>query len=162
MNVASVSRNSGCREAAPVKRPSRPQPLPATESPQMGLSERILIQSPTEGIPMTKLAGIVQQLQKERDQAARVVERLDVALAELNGGLYGKRTGHQRHLSPAGRARIVAAQRARWAKVRGVAGQKQNVVSMPKKRTMSAAARKRIAAAQIGRWAKFRAAKKEA
>jgi hypothetical protein len=107
---------------------------------------------------MTNLARVVQQLQKERDQAARVVERLDVVLAALNGG----KTGHGRHLSAAGRARIVAAQRARWAKVRGNAGQKQNVVSMPKKRTMSAAARKRIAAAQRARWAKFRAAKKAA
>ena len=110
---------------------------------------------------MTNLAGIVQQLQKERDQAARVVERLDVALAALNGGSSG-RTGHRRHLSAAGRARIVAAQRARWAKVRGDAGQKQNVVSMPKKKMMSTAARKRIAAAQRARWAKFRAAKKAA
>ncbi|MFZ3263310.1 MAG: hypothetical protein WA172_04880 [Terriglobales bacterium] len=111
---------------------------------------------------MTNLAGIVQQLQKERDQAARVVERLDVALAALNGGSYGRRTGHRRHLSAAGRARIAAAPRARWAKVRGNAGQKPNVVSTPKKNRMSAAARKRIAAAQRARWAKFRAAKKAA
>ena len=111
---------------------------------------------------MTNLAGVVQQLQKERDQAARVIECLDVALDALNGGSYGKRTGHRRHLSAAGRARIAAAQRARWAKVRRNTGQKQNVLSMPKKRTMSAAARKRIAAAQRARWAKFRAAKKEA
>ena len=40
------------------------------------------------------LAGVVQQLQKERDQAARVVECLDVALAALNGGSSGKRMGH--------------------------------------------------------------------
>ena len=111
---------------------------------------------------MTNLSGVVKQLQNERDQAAKVVELLDVALAALNGGSSGKRTGHRRHLSAAGRARIVAAQRARWAKVRGDAGPKQNVVSMPKKRTMSAAARKRIAAAQRARWTKFRAAKKAA
>jgi hypothetical protein len=65
-------------------------------------------------------------------------------------------------LSAAGRERIAAAQRARWAKARGDAGQKQNVVSMPKKKMMSTAARKRIAAAQRARWAKFRAAKKAA
>ena len=45
------------------------------------------------------------------------------------------------------------------AKVRSNGGQKQNVVSMPKKKTMSAAARRKIAAAQKARWAKFRAAK---
>ena len=103
---------------------------------------------------MANLAGVVQQLRKERDQAARVVERLDAALAALSGSSYGKRTGHRRHLSAAAKERIAAAQRARWAKVRGNARQKQNVVSRPKKRTMSAAARKKIAAAQRARWAK--------
>jgi hypothetical protein len=107
---------------------------------------------------MANLSGVVQQLRKERDQAARVVERLDAA---LNGGSYGKRTGNRRHLSAAARARIAAAQRARWAKVRRNAGQKQNVVSMPKKKTMSAAARKKIAAAQRARWAKVKAAQKK-
>lgn len=111
---------------------------------------------------MTNLAGVVQQLREERDQAARVIECLDVALAVLNGGSYGKRAGHRRHLSVAGRRRIVAAQRARWAKLRGNTGQKQNVVSMPKRKTMSAAARRKIAAAQRARWAAFRAAKKKA
>ena len=105
------------------------------------------------------LAGVVQQLQKERDQAARIVERLDAALAALTG-VSGKRTGTRRKISSAGRARIAAAQRARWAKVRGTGKQKQNVVSMPKKKTMSAAARRKIAAAQRARWAKVKAAQK--
>lgn len=108
---------------------------------------------------MADLAGVVQQLQKERDQAARTVERLDAALAALNGNPYGRRTGIRRKISAAGRARIAAAQRARWAKVRGTG--KQNVVTMPKKKTMSAAARKKIAAAQRARWAKVRAAQKK-
>jgi hypothetical protein len=73
---------------------------------------------------MVNLAGVVQQLKKERDLAARVVERLDAALAALNGGSYGKRTRNRRHLSAAARERIAAAQRARWAKVRGNARQK--------------------------------------
>ena len=110
---------------------------------------------------MANLVGVVQLLRKERDQAARVVERLDAALAALNGGSYRKRTATRRTISAAGRARIAAAQRARWAKVRGNAGQKQNVVSMPKKRTMSAAARRKIAAAQRARWAKVKAAQKK-
>jgi len=110
---------------------------------------------------MANLAGVVQQLRKERDQAARVVERLDAALAALNGGSYGRKTGTRRRLSAAARERIAAAQRARWAKVRRNAGQKQNVVSMPKKRTMSADARKKIAAAQRARWARVKAAQKK-
>jgi hypothetical protein len=110
---------------------------------------------------MANLAGVVQQLRRERDQAARVVERLDAALAALNGGSYGKRAATRGRMSAAGRARIAAAQRARWAKVRRNAGQKQNVVSMPKKKTMSAAARKKIAAAQRARWAKVKAARRK-
>jgi len=110
---------------------------------------------------MANLAGVVQQLRKERDQAARTLERLDAALAALNGGSHGRRTGTRRKISAAGRARIAAAQRARWAKVRGTGRQKQNVVTMPKKRTMSTAARRKIAAAQRARWAKVKAAQKK-
>jgi hypothetical protein len=110
---------------------------------------------------MANLAGVVQQLRKERDQAARTVERLDAALAALNGDSYGRKAGTRRKISAAGRARIAAAQRARWAKVRGKGGQKQNVVSMPKKKTMSAAARRKIAAAQRARWAKVKAAQRK-
>ena len=111
---------------------------------------------------MANLAGVVQLLRKERDQAARTVEQLDAALAALNGGSYGKRRKTRRTISAAGRARIAAAQRARWAKVRRNGGQKHNnVVSMPKKKTMSAAARKKIAAAQRTRWAKVKAAQKK-
>ena len=106
-------------------------------------------------------AGAVQQLRKERDQAGRTVERLDAALAALNGDSYGRKTGTRRKISAAGRARIAAAQRARWAKVRRNGGQKQNVVTMPQKKTMSAAARKKIAAAQRARWAKVKAAQKK-
>jgi hypothetical protein len=109
---------------------------------------------------MANLAGVVQQLKKERDQAARAVECLDAALAALNGGSYRKPRGTRSRMSAAARARIAAAQRARWAKVRRNGGQKQNVVRMPKKRTMSAAARRKIAAAQKLRWAKVKDAQK--
>ncbi len=60
-------------------------------------------------------------------------------------------------ISAAGRARIAAAQRARWAKQKG---QSQPAAkSTSKKRTMSAAGRARIIAAQKARWAKVRAEK---
>jgi hypothetical protein len=110
---------------------------------------------------MANLAGVVQQLRKERDQASRTVEQLDAALAALNGGSFGKRTKTRSRMSAAGRARIAGAQRARWAKVRRNGGQKQNVVSMPKKKTMSATARKKIATAQRARWARVKAAQKK-
>ena len=109
---------------------------------------------------MANFAGVVQQLRKERDRAARTVEQLGAALAAL-AGVSGERTGTRRKISAAGRARITAAQRARWARVRTKSGQKHNTVSMPKKKTMSAAARKKIAAAQRARWAKVKAAQKK-
>lgn len=106
-------------------------------------------------------AGVVQQLRKERDQAARTVEQLNAALAALNGASYRRRSGTRRTISAAGRARIAAAQRVRWAKLRRNGRQKQNAVSVPKKKTMSAAARRKIAAAQRARWAKVKAAQKK-
>jgi len=109
---------------------------------------------------MANLAGVVQQLRKERDQAARTVEHLDAALAALSGdSRHMART--RSPLSPAARARIAAAQRARWAKVRERGRQKKNVVTVPKNKTMSAAARRKIAAAQRARWAKKKTAKKK-
>jgi hypothetical protein len=64
----------------------------------------------------------------------------------------------RRKMSAAGRARIVAAQRARWAKRKG----KQLSVKPVKKakRQMSAAARAKISAAAKKRWAKAKAAGK--
>jgi len=108
---------------------------------------------------MANLAGIVRQLRKERDQAARAVERLDAALAALN--VVGNGTRTRSRLSAAARKRIAAAQRARWAKVRRDGGQTRNVVTMPKKRTMSPAARRKIAAAQRARWAKVKGRQKK-
>lgn len=65
---------------------------------------------------MTQIAAVIQQLQKERERAAREVAQLDAALAALDraaGMLGGTRT-----LSAAARDRIAAAQRARWARVK--------------------------------------------
>ena len=61
-------------------------------------------------------------------------------------------------MSAAGRARVAAAQRARWAKLRG----KKAVSITARKRTISAAARQGIAAAQKARWAKWRRPQKSA
>jgi len=66
-------------------------------------------------------------------------------------------------MSAKGRARIAAAQKARWAKIKG----QQKVVPSakgpkPGKRTMSASARRKIAAAQRARWAKVKQQEKTA
>ena len=77
-------------------------------------------------------------------------------------------TKGRRTMSAAGRARVAAAQRARWAKTRAASAPAQfatkatgttKAAKAPrKKRTMSPEARARIAAAQRARWAKQKAA----
>jgi hypothetical protein len=73
----------------------------------------------------------------------------------------GRRKGG---MSAAGRARVAAAQRARWAKIK--ASRAGREVPTPAKapgrpkRKISAAGRARIAAAQKARWAKIKTEKK--
>jgi hypothetical protein len=105
---------------------------------------------------MNNLAGVVRLLRKEQDRLTKELRGIGAALAAF-GNTYGRRTG-TRKMSASARARIAAAQRARWARVREAA----KVVPIRAKRTLSAAARKRIAAAQRVRWAKVRAGKKTA
>jgi hypothetical protein len=109
---------------------------------------------------LANLSGIVKQLKNERNLVQQQLTRLNSALAAF-AGVYKGRTGTKarRKLSAQGRARIAAAQRARWAKVKG----QQKIVSIAKpKRAMSASARRKIAAAQRARWAKVRREKKAA
>jgi len=65
----------------------------------------------------------------------------------------------RRPLSPAARRRIAAAQRKRWAALKGGASAAAPAKTVSAKRTMSAAARKKIAAAQRKRWALVKASK---
>ena len=87
---------------------------------------------------------------------ATEIRGIGAALAAF-GKTYGKGTG-PRKLSASARARIAAAQKARWAKVR----EKAKVVPVRGKRMLSAAARRKIAAAQKARWARVKAGKKTA
>jgi hypothetical protein len=73
---------------------------------------------------MPNLLVVLKNLGRERRRAAQEVHRLDEAILAL-GKLVGRnhagisRTRTQksrRRMSPAGRKRIVAAQKARWAK----------------------------------------------
>jgi len=83
---------------------------------------------------MSDLAGIVRLLKKERDRLTKDLHGISAALAAF-GNTFGKGTG-TRTLSAEARARIAAAQRKRWAKVRETA----KAVPIGAKRTMSAAA----------------------
>jgi hypothetical protein len=105
---------------------------------------------------MSNLTGVVRLLKKEQDRLTKELRGVGAALAAF-GKTYAKGTS-TRTLSASARARIAAAQRARWAKVR----ENAKVVTIRRKRTISAAGRKKIAAAQKARWARVKAGKKPA
>ena len=122
---------------------------------------------------------------KQLRQAADLKEKIAALETELNTILSGSGSGipsplkapkvKKGGMSAAGRARIAAAQKARWAKVRGkgktvvekvikavIAAAKPAQITKPGKikRTMSAAAKAKISAAAKKRWKKAKAAGK--
>jgi hypothetical protein len=108
--------------------------------------------------------NIVAQLRQE-------LARIDQAISALEGlGQTAPRRGRppkaasdsqvggrgRRRMSAAARAKIAAAQRARWARQKGQAGTKQVSAAQKKaarRRPMSPAARKRLLAMMKARWA---------
>ncbi len=103
---------------------------------------------------MANFAEVLKELQQERDRLDKAIQAIGDLVGSSSTGV-GKAPRPKRTVSAAARRKMAAAQRARWAKTKGVAG------STPV-RTMSQAARKRIAAAQRARWAKVRAQQKKA
>jgi hypothetical protein len=110
-------------------------------------------------MPKTLMQSVISGLQKERKRLEDELHRVAAALTAF-GNVYlrgSQPTRKKRTISAAGRKRIAAAQRARWAKIKG-----QKVVSISSRKAMSPTARKRIVAAQKARWAKWRKAQKKA
>ena len=68
---------------------------------------------------MTNLSSLVKQLKQERDRVERQLTGLNAALTAF-AGVYGggKPSRKRRKMSAKSRAKIAAAQRRRWAKVR--------------------------------------------
>jgi hypothetical protein len=75
-------------------------------------------------MPKTLMQSVVSQLQKERERLENELHRVTAALTAFGSVyLHGTRPGpsagrSKRTMSAAGRKRIAAAQRKRWAKVR--------------------------------------------
>jgi hypothetical protein len=68
---------------------------------------------------MASLSSLVKQLKTERDRVERQLSGLNAALVAFAGAYSaGKPVRKRRKMSVAGRKRIAAAQRARWAKIR--------------------------------------------
>ena len=105
----------------------------------------------------------VTQLRRAADLKEKI-EALTKELVSLTGvpdSLPSLPKKTRNKMSAAGRAKIAAAQKARWAKFNAAKeGIKQAVKAHVKNRILSPAARAKIVAAQKARWAKFKAAKK--
>ena len=97
------------------------------------------------------------------------LSRLDRAISALEGGASAPRRGRppksatsstirhgRRRMSAEARARISAAQRARWAKQKGQATAKKAAKKAGGRRGMSAASRKRLSELMKKRWAERR------
>jgi hypothetical protein len=120
------------------------------------LAHHPLLQSGLGGNNIGEPVWDYKELGKERDRLHQQLSGLNAAL-EAFAGVYRGNNGikPRRKISAKGRASISAAQRARWAKAKGI-------VEVPRRRTMSASARRKIAAAQRARWAKVKRGKKAA
>jgi hypothetical protein len=106
------------------------------------------------------LNDVMRTLKQEQTRLSKEMNAIGAALSAFKAAYTnGKPT--RRKISAGGIARIAAAQRARWAKVKTKSG-KTNLAANPKKRTMSVSARRKIAAAQRARWAKVKGSKKSA
>jgi hypothetical protein len=67
---------------------------------------------------MANLSGLVKQLRKERDRVESELARLNAALNAFVGVYTAKPKRQRRKMSAKARAKIAAAQRARWARFR--------------------------------------------
>ena len=112
------------------------------------------------------MSSIINLSAQQLRRAAAIKEQIQSLENEL-GRIFGSSTKsvvvaapkQRRKMSAAGRARISAAAKARWAKVNG---KKFTVKQSPKaKGKMSAAARAKISAAAKARWARAKAAGKK-
>ena len=68
---------------------------------------------------MADVSSIVKQLKKERDRVAKQLSGLEAALTAFASAYSGTKPSRKRRkMSAKSRAKIAAAQRARWAKFR--------------------------------------------
>jgi len=118
------------------------------------------------------MMNLITLSSKQLNRAAAIKEKitaLEEQLASILGGSVSAgssskpaASGRKSNMSAAGRARIAAAQRARWAKVRGVKSASITVKPAAKKRVVSAAVKARLSAIAKKRWAKAKKSGKSA
>ena len=118
---------------------------------------------------MSSINLSVQQLRQAADLKEKISD-LENQLSKLLGSTTSvaataAKAPKKKGMSAAGRARVAAAQKARWAKIKSgkpvVKAAKPVAKPVKKKGGMSAAGRARIAAAAKARWAAAKAAGKK-
>ena len=112
---------------------------------------------------MPSIGDMIHLTPKQLREAANIKEKIVALEKDLNQLLgsvakpvVAKVSKKVRKMSAAGRARIIAAVKARWAKVKGKAKPAAKPVKKARKK-ISAAGRAKIAAAAKARWAKAKA-----
>ncbi len=110
------------------------------------------------------MTNLITLSSKQLNRAAALKERitaLEAQLASILGApVFAEASpeaaaaGRKSKMSAAGRARIAAAQRVRWAKVRGAKSAGTTAKPAAKKRVVSAAVKARLSAMAKKRWAK--------
>jgi hypothetical protein len=108
------------------------------------------------GAALRQAANIKDKIQALEKELLTVLKNTTIAVSASSSEPVKKKGG----MSAAGKAKIAAAQKRRWAKVKAQA--KTAGKTPAKKGGMSAAGRAKIAAAAKARWAKAKAAGKKA
>ena len=109
---------------------------------------------------MSDIAAVISQLETQREAIQRALEALrgisgSSSLSSAKGKAPRSRS-RKRHLSPEGRARIIAATKKRWAAQKAAQGRNAKAGTATvkrKRRKLSAEARKKMGDAQRKRWA---------
>ena len=104
---------------API--PDQPlPPVPVRSRPfRPFLRQLLCYTSALGGTEMANFSGVIKQLKEERDRVEQQLSGLNAALAAFASAYSGTKPSRKRRkMSAKARAKIAAAQRARWAKVR--------------------------------------------
>jgi len=106
---------------------------------------------------LAQFASLHKSLAAERADLEARLKAINAVLGGVAAPALGTGRGGKRTFSAATKAKMAAAQKARWAKINGPKAEPAKT----KRRKMSAAARAKMAAAAKARWAKVKAAGKK-
>jgi hypothetical protein len=117
----------------------------------------------TQEIIEAAIKGFISQKAEIDSQIAELRNMLDGGIRMSPAAMPSETgKGKRKKFSLASRRKMAAAQRARYARLRGESEPTEAATAKPKRRKMSAAGRRAISIATKKRWAAIKAAKKTA